>query len=311
MINAAAFSLLKPPTRILQVKTRVVTIISAVAAGIGTLLAGNVPWAAVLAPLNLRFAAGIPWAVVPMLAYLWIYWKCVTGSVGSPTTAAWRRDSARPNAVDATIWPIALLTGTVGFAALIAFVRVMARLVILPSSAPITTPPGMPPASMFVLLLMGSAVAGVTEEVAFRGYMQTPIERQFGLTAAVFVSGVAFGLLHFPNHPHHVAVMLPYYIAVTAVYGTITSATNSILPAIVLHIVGDVWSLTRLWLTGAPEWQAAEPAQQIWATGVDASFVIAVLALLLLSVATAWLCKQTRKLSRNQTRQSPRDASIL
>ena len=36
--------------------------------------------------------------------------------------------------------------------------------------------------------------------------------------------------------------MLPYYVAVTAVYGGITAAANSILPALVLHTVGDVWS---------------------------------------------------------------------
>jgi hypothetical protein len=87
--------------------------------------------------------------------------------------------------------------------------------------------------------------------------------------------------------------MLPYYIAVTAVYGGITSAANSILPALVLHTAGDVWSLTRLWLTGAPEWQAATPAQQIWTSGVDRGFVVAVLALVSLLAATVWLCRQT------------------
>jgi len=74
---------------------------------------------------------------------------------------------------------------------------------------------------MFMLLVMGSVVAGVTEEVAFRGYMQTPLERRFGLTAAIFIPGIAFGILHFPNHSRDVLVMLPYYVAVTAVYGGI------------------------------------------------------------------------------------------
>ncbi len=277
-----------------------ITIISAVAGGIGVLLAGNVPWAAVLAPLNLRFVPSVPWAVAPMVAYLWIYWKYVTGVVGAPATAGRRRVYARANRVSRSVWPIALLTGVAGFAALIAFVRVMARVATLPSSAPITAPAGMPSASMFVLLVVGSVVAGVTEEVGFRGYMQTPLEHRFGLSAAVLISGVAFGLLHFPNHPHHVLIMLPYYIAVSALYGAITSATNSIFPALVLHTVGDVWSLTRLWLTGAPEWQAVTPAQQISATGIDGSFVLASLALVTFSAATVWLFLQTRRLARNR-----------
>jgi len=276
------------------------TVIKAVAVGIGVLLAGNLPWA-LLAPLNLRFVTSLPWAVVPMGAYLWMYWKWVTGGLGSPSSAMWRRQSARANPVSGTAWPVALLAGAAGFAALIAFVRTMARLVILPSSAAISTPHGMSSASVIILLVMGSVVAGVTEEVAFRGYMQTPLERRFGLAVAIFIPGVAFGILHFPNHPREVLVMLPYYLAVTAVYGGITSTANSILPALVLHAVGDVWSLTRLWMTGAPEWQSATPSQQIWTTGVDRDFLIAVLALVSFSAATVWLCRQTLKCTRQQT----------
>ena len=136
-----------------------------------------------------------------MGAYLWIYWRFVTGTFGSPLTADWRREYARANRVLSTVWPVVLLTGVVGFAALIAFVRVLARLVALPSSTPIVTPPGMSTPSMFTLLVMGSVVAGVTEEVAFRGYMQTPLERQYGLAAAIVICGIAFGVLHFPEPP--------------------------------------------------------------------------------------------------------------
>jgi hypothetical protein len=97
---------------------------------------------------------------------------------------------------------------------------------------------------------MSSIVAGVTEEAAFRGYMQGPIERRYGLAAAILVSGTAFGLLHFPNHPADVLVMLPYYIAGVGGVWRLTWAANSILPALVLHSGGDVISLGRLWMTG-------------------------------------------------------------
>jgi membrane protease YdiL (CAAX protease family) len=153
-------------------------IIKAISVGIGVLLAGNVPWAVVFARLNLRVASAVPWALAPMGSYLWVYWKYVTGRLDGGR-AAWRREHARANPVAPTVWPIALLTGVVGFGALIASVTVMGRLVILPSSAPISQPAGMPPTTVFILLVMGSIVAGVTEEVAFRGYMQTPLERRF------------------------------------------------------------------------------------------------------------------------------------
>src|SRR6185295_19649180 len=146
-------------------------------------------------------------------------------------------------------------TGLIGFGALLTLVTLMARVMAMPAATPIEAPPGMPPATMFTLLTMSSFVAGVTEEASFRGYMQGAIEQRYGPSAGILVSGTMFGVLHFPNHPNAVLQMLPYYLAVSALYGGLTWATNSILPALALHAGGDVWSLTRLWLTGRPEWQ--------------------------------------------------------
>src|SRR4029078_10693069 len=146
-----------------------------------------------------------------------------------------------------------------------------------------------PRLTSFLRLTVWSIVAGVTEESAFRGYMQTPIERRYGVLLAILVNGTAFGLLHFPNHPADVLTMLPYYIAVSAVYGGLTWAANSILPALVLHSGGDVWSLARLWLPGRPEWQLSPaPTRLIWETGVDASFLLSAAALAVLGGLTWW-----------------------
>jgi membrane protease YdiL (CAAX protease family) len=273
------------------------TVFGAVLTGIGVLLAGNLPWGALLAPLNLRVLTTVPWAVLPMAAYLWIYWRFISGAIGFPENAAWRREQLRAKPLSSDVWGLALLAGLAGFAVLLTFVSVWGRMVRLPDSAPLTVPTAMPSITVFLLLVTGSVVAGVTEEAGFRGYMQTPIERRFGLTTAILINGSVFGLLHFPNHPHHVLPMLPYYIAVSAVYGGITSAADSILPALVLHASGDVWSLTRLWMTGLPEWQiAAKPAPLIWQTGVDTGFVIEVVILFVFSAGMWWLCTQTARL---------------
>jgi membrane protease YdiL (CAAX protease family) len=135
---------------------------------------------------------------------------------------------------------------------------------------------------------MQSVVAGVTEEAAFRGYMQSPIERRYGLAVAILVNGALFGLLHFGNHPRDVLLMLPYYIAVAAVYGGLTWAADSILPALVLHSAGDIVVLTRWWATGLPEWQlAATPPPLVWEHGIDTSFVLTALSSVVLAISTA------------------------
>lgn len=150
----------------------VTTIVSAVLAGVGVLFVGNLPWVAVLAPLNLRVLPAVPWAIAPMAIYLLLYWRYIGGRIGPPGSADIRRADLRANPLAPDVWIMAILTGLVGFAGLLALVAVMARLVTLPESAPIVAPTGMPRLTMFVLLMMSSIVAGVTEEAGFRGYMQ-------------------------------------------------------------------------------------------------------------------------------------------
>lgn len=83
--------------------------------------------------------------------------------------------------------------------------------------------------------------------------------------------------------------MLPYYVAVSVMYGGLTWATGSILPAVVLHSVGDIVVLTRWWLTGRPEWQLTAVAPPlVWERGPDAAFAAAVVATATLGIATAW-----------------------
>lgn len=176
----------------------------------------------------------VPWAIVPMTIYLWAYFRFIGGRWRA-AGAERRRANLRANRLPGIVWCVALPAGLLGFGAILAFLAVIARLVQLPAGAPISTPAGMPVATMFALLAMQSVVAGVTEESAFRGYMQSIISRRFGVAVAIIASGALFGLLHFPSHPSDVLLMLPYYIAVSAMYGGLTWAADSILPAVVLH----------------------------------------------------------------------------
>ncbi len=258
-------------------------IVAAILTGVGILLAGNLPWG-VLAARNFLVWTSVPWAVVPMALYLLAYWRFISGAWGLADTASTRRSYLRARRLSAPMWALAIGAGALGFVALIALLALAARLVRLPASAPIPTPAAMPAATALLLLAMQSIVAGVTEEAAFRGYMQSMIERAHGVAVAILVNGVVFGLLHFGNHPGDVLLMLPYYVAVSAVYGGLTWAADSILPALVLHCAGDVVVLTRWWATGLPEWQVTPtPPALVWHSGVDASFVATAIVAAVLS----------------------------
>jgi membrane protease YdiL (CAAX protease family) len=283
----------------------VTTIVAAAGAAILVLLAGNLLWAGFgsvngLMALNLRSGTSLPWSIFPAILYLWMYWRFISGAWGPAAGALRRRQYLRAKGLSLALWIRAMGAGVLGFAALVALLVVAARLVPLPASSTISTPAGMPAYTTFLLIAMSSLVAGVSEEAAFRGYMQSMIEQRYGLLIAVLANGALFGLLHFGNHPADVLLMLPYYIAVAAVYGGLTWATDSILPAVALHSVGDVIVLARLWLTGRPEWQIGDATPVlVWDSGPDVSFLVAAIAAVMLSVSTAAAFRQLRHSSEN------------
>lgn len=246
--------------------------------------AGTLPWA-FFALSNQKFGRTVPWALIPATVYLWLFWKYAGGAGWPRATSEVRRSSLRANSLSADVWGASLFAGMLGLAALLPFLAVLSRLVALPQGKPIATP-NIPFITVLLLVVMASIVAGVVEEAAFRGYMQGPIERRHGPVVAILATGALFGLGHFNQHPQAILAMLPFYIAVAAIYGTLAYLTSSILPGLVLHAGGDVFSLTRLWATGQPEWQLTEkPAGLIWDTGADAGFYASVALLILLGAA--------------------------
>ena len=279
---------------------RVPVIIRAPIAGLVVAGAGSLPWAT-LAIWNQRVLIKIPWAILPMALYLWAYWRYLNGSGWPRSTADARRTSLRANGLTGELWGLSLLTGLLGLSTLLPLLRIMSRVVTLPTeSQPIRVPHEMPFITVFLLLVMASIVAGVAEEAGFRGYMQGPIERRYGAVTAIVVTGAFFGLGHFTHHPAAVLTMLPYYIAVAAVYGGLAYGTNSILPPLVLHAGGDVLSFTRLLMTGLPEWQvsSAAPPPTIWQTGVDAAFIRPVVVFLVLGSLAVWAYAALARTSR-------------
>jgi membrane protease YdiL (CAAX protease family) len=189
----------------------------------------------------------------------------------------------RANRLTGRVWIWALLAGGLGIVTLVLALRLANRLVVLPQQ---TLPDlgQVPMITVLTLLLAAAPVAGIVEEAAFRGYMQGPIERRLGLPVAILITGTMFAVSHLDFTP----ILWPYYLAVAAIYGTITYLTQSILPAIVLHTSGNLFSNLDLWLHGRAEWQAGSSTGLIWETGADHSFWIASIGLVVVGAMTVW-----------------------
>jgi membrane protease YdiL (CAAX protease family) len=258
-------------------------VVRAVVIGMLIVLAGTIPRNLLFAA-NLRFYPAVPWAVPLTAVYLWFFWRYLKGEGPPASTAEERRAGLRATRIPGALWAWSLLAGGLGIVALVLALRVANQLVVLPEQR-LPDLSGVPKATVLSLLLLAAPVAGVIEEAAFRGYMQGPIERRHGLTIAILITGTMFAVAHLDFTP----VLWPYYVAVAAIYGTVTYQTQSILPAIVLHTAGNLYSNLDLWLHGQAEWQApAEAAGLVWKTGAGPSFWLSLLALLLAATATVW-----------------------
>jgi membrane protease YdiL (CAAX protease family) len=185
------------------------------------------------------------------------------------------------------VWGRALFAGGLGLATVVLLQGVMNRLVTLPPQRDLDVS-RYPFVTVVLWLLMSATVAGVVEEASFRGYMQGPIERRHGPVSAILVTGSLFGFAHF-THPEVTLILLPYYLAVAAVYGALAHLTNSILPSMVLHAGGNVLGAFDLFARGRSEWQAtSNPKPLIWETGADATFWISLGAAVVVGATAVW-----------------------
>jgi len=270
----------------LQLWARLPVLIRAVLSGLVVATAGTVPWAA-LVGANLEHAPTVPWAVPVMAVYLWFFWRYVRGEGWPQSTVAARRACSRAEGPHEDLWGPALLAGVLGLMSVLALQGVLARMVRLPQQRDLDVSK-YPVLTVLTWVLMSAVVAGVVEETAFRGYVQRPIERRHGPLVAILVTGSLFGLMHF-SHPEVTMVLLPYYMAVAAVYGALAYLTDSTLPSMFLHAGGNMFSAFDLFARGRAEWQLqTAPPSLVWETGPDAAFLASVAGLVVVGSAAVW-----------------------
>ena len=254
---------------------RMPVLVRAVVVGLAVGLLGSLTWSRLVAA-NTHYASRVPWATAVMAPLLVAWWLYFARGRGRPVgTGEARRLGGRANRVPDDLWGPALAAGVLGLFATLLLQGVLARMVTLPRQQDLD-PSQYPALTVFAWLVMSALVSGFVEETAFRGYMQGGIERRHGLTTAILVTGSLFAFSHF-NHPEVGLALLPFYLAVAAVYGLLAAATNSTYPGIVLHAGGNLFSAFSFFAQGRSEWElTASPAPTIWQAGLNASFLATV-----------------------------------
>lgn len=92
------------------------------------------------------------------------------------------------------------------------------------------------PFEWFNLFLGVVVLAGIFEEMLFRGMLQKAFERKFELQQAIFLTAFVFAIIH-----------LPFWLIQIMIWGTVLGfiawRSNSIIPTIILHCLNNGFAL--------------------------------------------------------------------
>jgi membrane protease YdiL (CAAX protease family) len=219
---------------------------------------------------NLRLFPRIPWLLPATGVWLWLFWSYCNGKGWPRSTAQARHRDLRARPLPLRVWLWSLVAGGLGMAAVVGVAFLTPRLAEIPRDAfkmPIEFT-AYPIWTVVSILLAISAVAGVMEEAAYRGYMLSPIERRHGWPTAILVTGLVFFADHHFGHAYATFAFLPFFLAVSTLHGILVYLTKSILPSVVLHAVADAVVIPiQYGIIGNLS------VSSVWVHGVDSSFL--------------------------------------
>lgn len=217
--------------------------------GLAIAFAGVAPWV-LLAPINARIRPDLPWAAAATLAWLTVLALWLNGAGWPRATRGERRFRLRLWRPEPGAWSGENRIVVLGLVLAIAGIYVM--WIVASPDQRITDFSAYPtPMYRVSVLVMGALVSGAVEEMAFRGYMQSGLER-FGVTRAIVLTSAVFVLLHITHGVVAMLIMAPGYFVASFLYGVLAWRTGSILPGMALHVSGDALHTFFVLLGGDP-----------------------------------------------------------
>ena len=237
-----------------------------------------------------------PWSVAPMGAILILYWMYFSGKWSPSNTQVFRRFCMRQINLKKSVWIWGLLAAFFIFLFVNACLILTFRLVefqpeIFKTSRYLNDFPAW---TTWSFIIMASLVAGICEEIGYRGYLQTPLEQKYGPVVAISIASIVFVIIHL--HQAWATGILGQIFVISFMIGYLAYSTNSLLPGIIAHVSADITNYSYWWSDVIGNFDR----KPISMTGVDNHFIITVMLVLLLIVLFIVAIKKLLKLKMKE-----------
>jgi membrane protease YdiL (CAAX protease family) len=138
-----------------------------------------------------------------------------------------------------------------------------------------------------MFIVMAALVAGITEEVGFRGYMQVPLEKHYGPATGIIIVSAVFVIFHL-NQAWAPPVLIQMF-AVSALWGTLAYTSGSLIPGMISHVVADIFNFSYWWTDLAGTFDRRPVAE----TGIDRHTIVWALVLAVSVALFSWAARRT------------------
>ena len=223
----------------------------------------------------------VPWSIVPMGVILILYWFYFSGKWNPSNTQVFRRFCMRQIKLKRSVW----IWGLMAAFFIILFLNSTWILTfriyefqpeIFKTARYLND---FPTWTSWSIILMASLVAGICEEIGYRGYMQAPLEKKYGPVVGISITSIVFVVVHIHQAWASGILGLTIIFVISFLIGYVAYSTKSLLPGIIAHVSFDIINFSYWWSDVIGTFER----KPISMTGVDNHFFITA-AVVLLSI---------------------------
>jgi len=222
----------------------------------------------------------VPWSVLAMGVILIVYWRYFSGKWSPSNTQISRRFCFRRSRLKKPVWIWGMMAGICVFLFLQSGLFLTFRLSefqpeIFKTARYLNDHPAW---MSWSIIVMASLVAGICEEIGYRGYMQKPLEQKYGPVIGISITSLVFTVAHI--HQAWASGILVQIFLISFMIGLLAYATNSLIPGIIAHASFDIINFSYWWSDVIGTFER----KPIGTTGVDTHFILVVTVVLLSSL---------------------------